>query len=151
MKKILQLIRPFRETRNIVALCLAFFLCAGSLWAQTTHTIGWGTASGDAGTYTNFTAVSGSVSGVCTFEAAKNDASSAPAYNANSSELRLYYAGSGKGGSIIITPAAGVTITGAVVTTSTTPSVVYYIDEGDPISVSVSENTYKYYLSNSEC
>nr|MCR4825666.1 chitobiase/beta-hexosaminidase C-terminal domain-containing protein [Bacteroidales bacterium] len=142
MKKILQLIRPFRETRNIVALCLAFFLCAGSLWAQTTHTIGWGTASGDAGTYTNFTAVSGSVSGVCTFEAAKNDASSAPAYNANSSELRLYYAGSGKGGSIIITPAAGVTITGAVVTTSTTPSVVYYIDEGDPISVSVSENTY---------
>ena len=38
MKKILQLIRPFRETRNIVALCLAFFLCAGSLWAQTTIT-----------------------------------------------------------------------------------------------------------------
>ena len=38
MKKILQLIRPFRETRNIVALCLAFFLCAGSLWAQTSIT-----------------------------------------------------------------------------------------------------------------
>ena len=142
MKKILQLIRPFRETRNIVALCLALFLSVGSAWAQTTHTIGWGTASGDAGTYTNFTAASGSVSGVCTFEAVKNEASTAPAYNANSSELRLYYASSGQGGSIIITPAAGVTITGAVVTTSTTPSVVYYIDEGDPISVSVSENTY---------
>ncbi len=38
MRKFLQLIRPFRETRNIVALCLAFFLCAGSIWAQTTIT-----------------------------------------------------------------------------------------------------------------
>ena len=37
MKKILQLIRPFCETRNIVALCLAMFLCAGSLWAQTDY------------------------------------------------------------------------------------------------------------------
>ena len=37
MRKFLQLIRPFRETRNIVALCLAFFLCAGSLWAQTDY------------------------------------------------------------------------------------------------------------------
>ena len=37
MNKILQLIRPFREARNIVALCLAFFLCAGSLWAQTDY------------------------------------------------------------------------------------------------------------------
>ena len=37
MKKILQLTRTFRETRNIVALCLAFFLCAGSLWAQTDY------------------------------------------------------------------------------------------------------------------
>ena len=37
MKKILQLIKPFRETRNIVALCLAFFLCAGSVWAQTDY------------------------------------------------------------------------------------------------------------------
>ena len=48
MKKVLQLIRPFRETRNIVALCLAMFLCAGSLWAQTT--INWSAA--DQG-YTN--------------------------------------------------------------------------------------------------
>ena len=38
MRKFLQLIRPSRETRNIVALCLAFFLCAGTLWAQTTIT-----------------------------------------------------------------------------------------------------------------
>ena len=37
MKKFLQLIRPFCETRNIVAICLAFFLCAGSLWAQTDY------------------------------------------------------------------------------------------------------------------
>ena len=36
MKQLLQLFKPFREMRNIVALCLAFFLCAGSLWAQTT-------------------------------------------------------------------------------------------------------------------
>jgi hypothetical protein len=38
MKQVLQLIRPFREMRNIVALFLAFFLCAGSLWAQTQST-----------------------------------------------------------------------------------------------------------------
>ena len=38
MKQILQLIKPFREMRKIVALCLAFFLCAGGLWAQTTVT-----------------------------------------------------------------------------------------------------------------
>ncbi len=43
MRKFLQLIRPFRETRNIVALCLALFLCAGSLWAQTTIT--WSAAN----------------------------------------------------------------------------------------------------------
>ena len=36
MKQLLQLIRPFREMRNHVALFLAFFLCAGGLWAQTT-------------------------------------------------------------------------------------------------------------------
>ena len=44
MKQILQLIRPFREMRKIVALCLALFLCVGGLWAQTTVTYGWETS-----------------------------------------------------------------------------------------------------------
>ena len=35
MKQFLQLIKPFREIRIIVALCLSVILCAGSLWAQT--------------------------------------------------------------------------------------------------------------------
>ena len=44
MKQILQLIKPFREMRKIVTLCLALFLCVGGLWAQTTVTYGWETS-----------------------------------------------------------------------------------------------------------
>ena len=113
----------------------------GVAWAQTTYTIGWGTASGDAGTFTNFTETSGEVPGVLSFTTAKNDAGSAPAYNANNSELRLYYGG-GNGGSITITPADGITITDAVITTSTLPAVAYYVDGGSATSVTGSSNTY---------
>ena len=142
MKQFLQLIRPFREMRKIVALCLVMVMAMGAAWGQTTHTIGWGTASGDAGTYTNFTGTSGTVAGVCSFEAKKNGSGNNPAYNSNSSELRLYYNASGNGGSILITPVSGVTITGAVMTTSTSPSVAYYVDGGAAVSVSASSNTY---------
>ena len=114
----------------------------GVAWAQTTHTIGWGTASGDAGTFTNFTETSGAVQGVLSFTTAKNDAGSAPAYNANASELRLYYNGGGNGGSITITPEDGITITDAVITTSTSPAVAYYVDGGSATSVTGSGNTY---------
>ena len=142
MKQFLQLIGPFREMRKIVALCFVMVMAMGAAWGQNTHTIGWGTASGEEGTYTNFTDISGTVAGVCSFEAVKNSSGSNPAYNASASELRLYYNNGGDGGSIIITPVSGVTITGAEMTTSTSPSVAYYVDGGDAVSVSASDNTY---------
>ena len=114
------------------------------VWGQNTYTIGWGTASGDAGTYTNFTATSGSVQGILNFSCAKNGSANDPAYNANASELRLYYGsnGNGNGCSITIFPAQGVTITSAVMTTSTSPSVQYYVNGGEGASVTASNNTY---------
>ena len=107
-----------------------------------TYTIGWGTASGDPGTYSNFEAVSGSVPGVLSFTSAKNSSGTNPAYNSSNNELRLYYHNGGAGGSITLTPATGVTFTGFVMTTSTSPSVKYSVDGGSATSVSVSNNTY---------
>ena len=130
-------------TKKLRYFCTLLLMAVASVaWAQTTHTIGWGSASGDEGTYTNFEDVSGSVDGVLSFTTEKNGAGSNPAYNANASELRLYYGNGGNGGSITITPADGVTITGAVITTSTSPSVAYYVDGGDATSVTGSSNTY---------
>lgn len=119
----------------------AAILFAGSMMAAT-YTLGWGEATGTAGTYTNFTATSGSVSGIVSFTTAKNGASTAPAYNSNNKDLRLYYGSGGNGGSITLTPAEGVTITGFVMTTSTSPSVKYTVDGGAATSVSASSNTY---------
>jgi len=110
------------------------------MWGQNSHTIGWGAATGDEGTYTNFTSTSGSVQGILSFSTAKNSSQTAPAYNANSSELRLYYASNGQGGSITIVPVSGVTITEAVMTTSTTPSVAYSVDGGTAVNVSATNN-----------
>ena len=125
-------------TRLIILLLLVLGV-GGSAWAET-YTLGWGTASGS--NFTNFTATSGSVSGILSFTTAKNGAGSAPAYNASNSELRLYYGSGGNGGSITITPASGITITGAVITTSTSPTVKYKVDGGSATSVTVSSNTY---------
>ena len=107
-----------------------------------TYTIGWGTATGSAGTYTNFTTTSGSVEGILSFSSAKNGAGSDPAHNASDSELRLYYSSSGNGGSVTLTPESGITITSAVMTTSTSPSVKYSVNGGTATSVSASSNTY---------
>ena len=114
---------------------------AGTAWADT-YTLGWGTASGDAGTYTNFTATSGTVSDIVSFSTAKNSSQNAPAYNSNNSQLRLYYASNGSGGSITLTPATGITITGFVMKTATSPSVKYSVDNGTATAVSASNNTY---------
>lgn len=110
--------------------------------STSTYTIGWGTATGTAGTYSNFTATSGSVANIVSFASDKNSAGSAPAYNASSSELRLYYHSSGDGGSITLTPASGITITKVVIKTSTSPSVKYTVDGGSATSISASNNTY---------
>ena len=123
------------------ALMLVAILCAAftGAWADDTYTIGWGTASGNAST--NFETVAGSVDGLLSFSTAKNSSSSTPAYNSSSKELRLYY-GSGNGGSITLTPAEGVTITGFVMTTSTAPTVGYSVDGETASNISASNNTY---------
>ena len=114
----------------------------GGQTSERTYTIGWGQASGTTGTYSNFTATSGSVTNILSFTSEKNGASSEPAYNANSEELRLYYSSQGNGGSITITPASKVTLTGFVMTTSTSPSVKYFVDGGSAKTVSYSSNAY---------
>ena len=129
-------------TKLMAALMLLLFIAPLGMMGQSTYTIGWGSATGTSGTYTNFTATSGSVNGILSFSTAKNGSSSAPAYNENANELRLYYSSTGNGGSITITPAQGITITGAVMTTSTTPSVKYTVDGGTATSVSASDKTY---------
>ena len=126
---------------KMMLLVAVMLMGAGTAWADT-YTIGWGTASGDDGTYKNFKETNGSVTGILSFSTAKNSSSSVPAYNENNSELRLYYNSGGDGGSITITPANGITITGFVMTTSTSPSVKYTVDGGTATSVSVSSNTY---------
>ena len=131
-----------RFTILTAALALLTFLAVPmGMWGQT-HTIGWGSATGTEGTYTNFTAESGTVQGILSFTTAKNSSQNAPAYNAGASELRLYYASNGDGGSITITPSSGITITSAEMTTSTNPSVKYSVDGGTATSVSASDNTY---------
>ena len=108
-----------------------------------TYTIGWGTATGSSGTYTNFSATSGTVDDLLSFTTAKNGGTTAPAYNSNNNDLRLYYSSNGNGGSITITPAQGITFTGFVLTATTSPSVKYSVDGGTATSVSASnQNVY---------
>ena len=128
-----------KHVKLFFALFAMLALGVGNAWAEE-YTIGWGSASETNSQ--NFTAVSGEVSGVLSFTSAKNNSSSDPAYNSNNQELRLYYNAQGNGGSITLTPASGVTITGAVITTSTTPSVKYTVDGGTATSVSQTNKVY---------
>ena len=128
-----------KHLKLFFACLLIAVLSIGQVWADT-YTLGWGTASGSNST--NFTATSGSVSGVVSFTTDKNSSQNAPAYNSNNTDLRLYYNGQGNGGSITLTPASRVTITGFVMTTTTSPSVKYTVDGGTAVAVSASSNTY---------
>ena len=106
------------------------------------YKLGWGAASGEEGTYTNFADVSGSVNDLFSFTTNKNGSSSVPAYNANSSELRLYYGAGGNGGSITIVPEDGITITDAVIKTSTDPLIGYSVDGGSVVTISRENSQY---------
>lgn len=106
------------------------------------YTIGWGNATGTAGTYSNFTANSGSVTNILSFTSQKNSGTNDPAYNSSSNELRLYYNSGGNGNSITITPANKVTITGVTMTTSTTPTAKYSVDGGSLNTMDRSNTTY---------
>ena len=132
-----------RKLKLFLSMLMLIAFSVGNVWAaEETYTLGWGAATGDAGTFSNFTAVSGNVQDVVSFSSAKNSSSSNPAYNANAKELRLYYNSGGNGGSVTLTPATNVTITGFVMTTSTAPSVKYSVDGGTATSVSQTSNVY---------
>ena len=135
----------------IVAVMTSAF--AGTAWAQDTYTIGWGRATGTEGTYTNFEDTSGSVEGKVSFTTAKNSSNNDPYYSSSNQELRLYFnRQQGNGGSITLTPAEGITITGFVITTAGSnysPSIKYSADGGTATSASASNNagTYTYSIS----
>lgn len=132
-----------KHLKLFVALFAMLALGVTNAWgAEETYTLGWGSASGT--NYQNFTAVSGEVLNVLSFNSEQNNAGSAPAYNDNSKELRLYYNAEGNGGSITLNPVTGVTITGVTITassTSYTPAVKYNVDGGDDLSGSWSSTT----------
>ena len=110
---------------------------------KSTFTIGWGAATGEDGTFANFSDISGTVDDLFSFVCEKNSASSSPACY-NNTEIRLYYNASGDGCSITITPAEGITITDAVINASNgyTPLVNYSVDSGALVSVDHSNNKY---------
>ncbi|MFA6660744.1 MAG: Ig-like domain-containing protein, partial [Bacilli bacterium] len=109
-----------------------------------TYTIGWGSATGEAGTYSNFTTTSGSAAGFLSFTTAQNNGTNPPAYNSSSKELRLYYASNGNGCSITITPLAGIVYTGFTITATSgnTPTVKYSVNGGSSLSTGPSGTTY---------
>ena len=123
--------------RYAATLLLIFTLGIGNAWgACNTYTLGWGNASGSNST--NFSAASGSVQNLLSFSTAKNSSNNAPAYNSTNKQLRCYYASNGSGGSITITPVSGVTITGFVLTSATTPTTKYKIGTGTATAVTYS-------------
>ena len=138
VKNVLKVLQGYSKGIRFIALLTMLALGVGNAWAEE-YTIGWGSANGTNSQ--NFTDVSGEVSGVLSFTSAKNSSSN-PAYNSSNKELRLYYNAQGNGGSITLTPASGVTITGAVITTSTTPSVKYTVDGGTATIVSQTNKVY---------
>ena len=83
-------------------------------------------------------ATSGNIlNGKLSLKCDKNSASSAPAYNSNSQELRLYFHSSGSGCSATLTTDGTIKITGVELTassTSYTPTVKYYVDGGAAVT-----------------
>lgn len=120
--------------------------CNVTVTATTFFTIGWGNASGDTGTYKNFTDVSGSQTGFLSFTTQTNSSSNAPAYNSNSKQLRIYYASNQNGGSITITPHESVTIYGFELVcekhNNNAPTIGYKVGSGSQTSLTASNVTY---------
>ncbi len=127
-----------KKLKFFAMMLTCILLSTNQMSADLTYTLGWGTASGASGTYTNFTTTSGSVTDLLSFSTAKNSSGTNPAYNSGSSELRLYNSKSGtpnyttSGNSITITPASGVTITGFTITATANyqPTTKYKVGTG---------------------
>ncbi len=78
-----------------------------------------------------FVDVSGTIDSNIAFTTDKNEASSVPAFNTTSNELRLYYSSTGNGCSLTLTPSNGAVITDVKLTASSatyTPTVKYNVD-----------------------
>ena len=110
---------------SIFAVMLAVF----SVQAEEIFTITFGTnISATSGTFLN---------GKLSLKCDKNSGTSAPAYNASSEELRLYYNAQGNGCSATLTTDGTIKITGIELTassTSYTPTVKYYVDGGAAVT-----------------
>jgi hypothetical protein len=90
----------------------------------------------------NFDNPSGDLDSNINFTTQKNSAGSAPAFNKNAGEVRLYYHSGGNGGSITLFAQNGVIITNVQLTTSTTPTVKYNVDGGSDATASLSGSIY---------
>jgi len=100
---------------------------------------------------TTFGATSGTIGSEWKFSTAKNSGTTTPAWNSNSSELRLYYGGGGDGNSILFEPnTPGFKMTEIVITASSTsytptPGVKYGDTAADTdVSLSWSSTTLTY-------
>ena len=129
--------------RLLSVLVLVLTLGVGQIWGDT-YTLGWGDASGAQGTYTNFNSTSGSVTNLVSFSTAKNSAQNAPATGSDPNTLRLYYASNGSGGSVTLTPAEGVTITGFSINTTTNPTTKYQVGSSSLTAISLSGSSSNY-------
>lgn len=109
---------------SIFALMLAVF----SVQAEEIFTISFGSnISATSGTFLN---------GKLSLKCDKNSGTSAPAYNKDK-ELRLYYNAQGNGCSVTLTTDGTIKITGIELTassTSYTPTVKYYVDNGAAVT-----------------
>lgn len=103
----------FITNRSIISIILLLLFYSNSIATTVTHT---------------FTGTSGTIDSNISFTTEKNDAGSNPYFG---SELRLYYASSGNGCSITLTPSNGAIITGFKITAvsdSYTPTMKYNVD-----------------------
>lgn len=107
------------------------------------YTIGWGNASGTAGTYTNFnSASSGSVANLLSYTTAQNSAQNAP-FISNTNMLRLYYASSTYGCSITLTPASNIVFKKLIIySNATSVTARYSIDRGSDVSITKTSSNY---------
>ncbi len=111
---------------------LSIFFCLMAVFAvQAQETVKLSCGTGITSTSGNY------VNGKIKMSTEKGSASNAPAYNANSTELRFYYHSSGNGGSATLTTDGSIEITSIVLTassTSYTPNVKYNVDGGTDVS-----------------
>ena len=113
-----------------------------SAWAED-YTIGWGSATGTEGSFSNFKDIKGEVNGILSFTAEKNGAGSNPAYY-DSNDLRLYFGTNGNGCSITLSPAENITITNVVVTAQSNyaPRMGYSVDGNSAVNINATNNVY---------